>query len=97
MCLNHPRSILYRIAIDPPVKKPTGFDFFEVLGVFPVLKNTDMFHKCSTGKLNYRRSSIADKQGVSSLVRMAFSGNQSVVFIIALNKPGPPSSVYSLD
>ena len=56
-------------------------------------KKTDLFHKCSTGKLNYRRSSIAD----SSLVRMAFSGNQSVVFIIALNKPGPPSSVYSLD
>ena len=49
------------------------------------------------GKLNYRWSSISDKQGVSSLVRMAFSGNQSVVFIIALNKPGPPSSVYSLD
>ena len=82
-----------RIAIDPPVKKPTGFAFFEVLGVFPVLKKPDLFHKCSTGKLNYRRSSIAD----SSLVRMAFSGNQSVVFIIALNKPGPPSSVYSLD
>ena len=28
---------------------------------------------------------------------MAFSGNQSVVFIIALNKLGSPSLVYSLD
>ena len=81
------------IAIDPPVNKPTGFYFFEVLCVFPVLKKTDLSHKCSTGKLNYRQSSIADKQGVSSLVRI----NQSVVFIIALNKPVPPSSVYSLD
>ena len=62
------------IAIDPPVNKPTGFYFFEVLCVFPVLKKTDLSHKCSTGKLNYRQSSIADKQGVSSLVRVAFSG-----------------------
>ena len=45
-------GVLKNVAIDPPVKKPTGFDIFEVLGVFPVLNKTDLFHKCSIGKLN---------------------------------------------